>query len=183
MMRALSVCLRTLAGETRAVALVEFALVLPVAVTLYLGATQLQDGIACNRKVTIATRTIADLIAQNQTGSVTASEVDSDLAATTQVLAPYASSAAEIRISEVYTDWNRRTTVQWSRSLNGDPYQEGSVASIPTAMRIPGTYFLIADLQYDYTPPTNFGLIGPITLTDSLIMLPRNSSKIDCADC
>lgn len=174
---------RALGADARAIALVEFALVLPVALTMYIGGMQLQDGIACNRKVTIATRTIADLVAQNQTGLVTADEIDSDLAATTQVLAPYASSAAEIRISEVYTDWARRTTVQWSRSINGAPYSEGSSASIPSGMRIPGTYFLIAEIKYAYTPLSSFGLIGPMTLKDSLIMLPRNSAQVDCSDC
>lgn len=42
--------------DRRGVAMVEFALILPVMLVLYLGGAQLQDGIACNRKVTIATR-------------------------------------------------------------------------------------------------------------------------------
>lgn len=167
----------------RGTALVEFALVLPVALTLYLGSVQLQDGIACNRKVTIATRTIADLVAQNVSGNTTAAELDNSLAATTAILAPYPTAPAVIRVTEVATDYAYRTTVQWSRARNGSASTPGTTVNIPAQMRIPGTYFLYAEVKYAYKPPSNFGFIGPIAMGDSLYMLPRNSTKIDCSDC
>nr|WP_277924505.1 TadE/TadG family type IV pilus assembly protein [Sphingomonas sp. CROZ-RG-20F-R02-07] len=174
---------RKLATDTRGLALIEFAIVLPILLTLYLGGFQLGDGIACSRKITIATRAIADLIAQNQSGSTTASEVDSNLSAATQVLAPYAASNAVIRITEVGTDYNLKTTVQWSRAANGAAYKPGAVATIPLAMRIPGTYFLFAETSYAYTPSVNFGFVNAMNLSDSLYMLPRNSNSITCTDC
>lgn len=174
---------RAVRNDSRGMALVEFAVVLPVLLTLYMGGFQLGDGIACNRKVTIATRAIADLIAQNQSGTTTKAELDSNLSAATQVLTPYAASNALIRVTEVATDINLNTTVQWSRAANGAAYAKGAAVTIPTAMKLPGTYFLFAEVSYAYTPAANFGFINAMTLKDSLYMLPRNSNKIDCSDC
>lgn len=161
----------------------EFALILPIAITLYLGAVQLQDGIACNRKVTITARSTADLIAQSVTGTTTASEIDSNLAAATAVMTPYPQSRTTIRVTEVSTDALLRTTVQWSRSTAATAYPKGQIVTIPTGMRIPGTYFLYAEVTYAYKPAVVYSFIGPLTLRDSIYMLPRNASRIDCNDC
>lgn len=169
--------------DRRGTVLVEFAVILPVVLVLWLGSLQVEDAIACNRKVTIATRAIADLVAQNVSGTVAASDLDSNLAASTQVLAPYAAGAAGIRITEVSTDNNYRTTVQWSRGYNVAAAVPGQVVTIPAAMRVPGAYFLFAEVTYAYRPPMNFGFVGPLKLGDSLYMLPRNSNKIDCTGC
>ncbi|WP_230481078.1 TadE/TadG family type IV pilus assembly protein [Sphingomonas sp. Leaf21] len=168
--------------DTRGVAMVEFALLLPVMLVLYLGGVQLQDGIACNRKVTIAARAAGDLIAQNTTGKISASEVDDNLQVATQVLLPYAASNATVRVTEVGT-MNNVSTVMWSRGLNTAANKRGSVVTLPAAMRINGTYFLLAEVTYAYTPPSAFGAIGPLMLKDSIYMIPRNSDQIDCSDC
>lgn len=171
-------------SDKRGVSLVEFALVLPVLITLYLGSFQLEDAISCNRKITIATRAVADLVSQNQTGSTSAAEVDGDLYAATMVLAPYSSTAAVIRVTEVATDLTGKTTVQWSRGLNGTGYTIGStVTTIPTAMKIPGSYFLFAEVTYSYVPGVNFGFVNAMKLYDSIYMLPRNTTSITCSDC
>ena len=170
-------------SDTNGTSLVEFALVLPVLIALYLASYQLGDAISCNRKITIATRAAADLVSQNLTGTTSAAEVDGDLNATTMVLAPYAPSLAIVRISEVATDNFGVTTIQWSRALNATAYVKGSVATIPTAMKIPGTYFLFAEVTYAYAPAANFGFVNSMKLYDSIYMLPRNSTSITCPDC
>lgn len=167
----------------RGTSLVEFALVLPTLILLYLGSYQIEDIVACNRKVTIATRAAADLISQNLTGTVVAANIDGDLYAATLTLAPYTSTNAIVRLTEVATDNNGNTTVQWSRGYNATGYTKGAAATIPTAMKIPGTYFLFSEVTYNYAPAANFGLVNSMGLYDSLYMLPRNSTSITCSDC
>lgn len=53
----------------RAVAAVEFALVLPFALALYVGAAEVADGVMTSRKVSTVTRTLVDLTSQQQTSS------------------------------------------------------------------------------------------------------------------
>lgn len=174
---------RGIARDRRGTALVEFAAVLPVVIVLWLGSLQLEDGIACNRKVTIATRAIADLVAQNVSGTMTRSDIDSNLSAVTMVLAPYDASRATVRITQVYTDSALRTTVVWSRGYNVAGYAPATVVNMPVGLKVPGTYMLYAEVGYAYRPPMNFGYIGALQLGDTLFMLPRNSNRIDCTDC
>ena len=76
-----------LARDTRAVTATEFAIVLPFLVAMYLGGYQLSDAISAYRKVTTATRTVADLTSQFP--SVSDAELDTVLAASQQVMTPY----------------------------------------------------------------------------------------------
>ncbi|WP_322964505.1 TadE/TadG family type IV pilus assembly protein [Sphingomonas fuzhouensis] len=175
--------LTTLLPDTRGVALIEFALILPVMLFIYVGATQLQDGIGCNRKVTSTTRAAADLIAQNTTGVTTAKEVDESLSAAAMVLTPYAVDAAKIRVSEIAIDKHKNVTVVWSRGRNIRPYTPGTPITLPTAMQTANTFFLFAEVSYAYTPPVSFGGIGPLTLKDTIYMVPRNTDQIACPDC
>jgi len=52
---------RRLARDERGVSAVEFAMLLPLMLTLYLGAVEISQGIAADRKVTLVSRTVADL--------------------------------------------------------------------------------------------------------------------------
>ena len=175
--------LRAIGADTRGLALIEFAMVLPFLLILYLGSVQLQDGIACNRKVTIATRATADLIAQNATGKTTAKEIDNSLAAATQVMAPYRADRAVIRLTQVTVDNMLQLHIDWSRGLNGPPETAATLYNVPMSMRVPGVSILVARVTYNYRPPANFGFIKPIALQDALVMLPRNSQSISCTDC
>lgn len=163
--------------------LVEFALVLPILITLYLGSYQLGDAISCNRKVTIATRAAADLVSQNLNGTTSASDVNGDLYAASLVLAPYSSSAAMIRISEVDVDNNYNATILWSRGLNTSGYTPGSTANIPNAMRIGNAHFIFAEVTYSYVPAANFGITNAMKFYDSIMIMPRNSNNVTCPDC
>ena len=48
----------------RAVAAIEFAIVVPVALLLYFGAAEVADGVIASRKVSLVTRTLVDLTSQ-----------------------------------------------------------------------------------------------------------------------
>lgn len=175
--------LRGLGKDTRGTSLIEFALAVPILLILYGASVEISDAIACNRKVAVTTRTVADLVAQNTTGTTSATEVDATLAASTQVMSPYSASKATIVITEVTTDYFLNTTVVWSRAINGTALRANSSVTIPAVMKIPGSYFLLSSVQYNYTPAFNFGLVGPKTFGGTLYMIPRNTNSISCADC
>ncbi|WP_294045116.1 TadE/TadG family type IV pilus assembly protein [Sphingomonas sp.] len=169
--------------DRRGAALIEFALLLPFLVLVYLGGFTLSDGFSCSRKVTIANRALADLVAQNVTGATSANEVDSELAASTQVLAPYSAANVTQRVTEVYTDIKLQSTVVWSRGLNTTAYKAGAAVTVPLNLRVPGLYVIYAEITYAYQPPVTFNVVQPFTLTSNLFMLPRNSNSITCGDC
>lgn len=169
--------------DRRGVAMVEFALILPVMLLLYLGGVQLQDAMSCKRKVTITTRAAADLVAQNTTGTTTAAEIQANLIVAAQVMQPYAPATAQIRLTQITTDSRGRTFIIWSRGQNTYAYPKGIQVRVYPAMSAPGSSFLVAEVDYNYSPAATFGTFGPITLNDIIWMVPRNTDQITCSDC
>lgn len=96
--------LRRLAGSRSGVALVEFAICLPVLLLLYLGGSAALDMISCMRKVTTATRSVVDLVGRTMSPAIIynapqAANATSYLSASAVVLAPYALDTAVEQVS------------------------------------------------------------------------------------
>ncbi|HLF23428.1 MAG TPA: TadE/TadG family type IV pilus assembly protein, partial [Burkholderiales bacterium] len=91
-----------LARDVRAVSAVEFALILPIMITLFLGGTELSQAIAVKRKAVLVNRTIADLVSQDST--ITTAEMTSIFNASTAVVAPYSAGKLKIVVSGVKVD-------------------------------------------------------------------------------
>ena len=128
--------LTRLRDDHRGVAAIEFAIVLPFMLVLYIGGVELGDGMAIQVKVTDTTHIVADLVTQ-QTTTTTKAMVDTILGASSATMAPYSSppySAANlvVTVSEVSTNASGAATVTWSDSLNGTkrPVGAGDDASV-----------------------------------------------------
>src|SRR5271167_3629004 len=94
--------LRRFARDRGGVSAVEFAMVLPFMLMLYIGGVELGDGMAIQFKTTLASRTVADLASQFI--SIDNSTMSIILGAASTVVAPYASGSMTVTVSEVTTD-------------------------------------------------------------------------------
>jgi Flp pilus assembly pilin Flp len=65
--RARRFSLRNLRRDDKAVAAVEFALILPLMLLLYIGSIQVTQGVLASRKMAILSRTLSDIVAQQPT--------------------------------------------------------------------------------------------------------------------
>ncbi|MEJ2435760.1 MAG: pilus assembly protein, partial [Pseudolabrys sp.] len=83
--------------DRRAVSAVEFALVAPLMITLYFGCVEVSDGVAADRKVSLTAATLANLAAQET--SISSSQMDNILAASTAIIAPYDVSRLKVTLS------------------------------------------------------------------------------------
>ncbi len=108
--------LRRLVRTNSGIALVEFALSLPFLALLYAGGFQIFDAVSAYRKVTRATRTIADLTSRYAT--VREQDVSDILASSQQVMAPYTISAATMTVTQVNVSMLGYPTVDRSRGKN-----------------------------------------------------------------
>lgn len=169
-----------LAGDTRGLALIEFAIVLPVMLLLFLGGVQLTQATACQRRVTIVARALADLVAQRETTS--AAEVGTILDASAQIMAPFDVAAAKSRVSLVKVDNALNVTVVWSAAKNAGVRPAGAFAALPPAMRIAGSYYVLGEVSYAYRP-VGGTYAWPIDFTQSFFMVPRKSTYVDCPSC
>jgi len=165
-----------LADDRRGVALAEFALVLPFLVLLYIGGYQLCDAISAYRKVTMATKTVADLTTQFT--SVSTDDVNTVLNASAQILAPYKVNSSKIIVTQVFVDDKLKSTVDWSIGKNVTGLTKGKAFDLPTAVKQPNSYIIVASIDYNYVPVIAKSLIGTIAMHDQILMGPRASVQV-----
>lgn len=165
-----------LVKDRRGLAAVEFAMLLPMMLTLYLGSSEVSQGIAVQRKVTLTARAVADLASQYT--DITNADMSNILAASSDIIAPYPSANLGVVVSEVSINAQGQASVVWSDTLNGSALAVGQVVSIPSALAVPNTYLILGQAQYSYNPPYGYVVTGTLTLSDQIFMRPRQSTSV-----
>src|ERR1700756_4793691 len=123
-----------LVSDESGVSAVEFALLLPLMVTLYLGTSEVSQGISADRKVTLTSRTVADLVSQST--NVTNANMTDILNASSAVMYPFSTNGLVVTVTGVCIDANNRATVAWSDTLNGTARSVGSTVTVPAALNV-----------------------------------------------
>jgi Flp pilus assembly protein TadG len=164
------------AGDKSGIAAVEFAMLLPLMLSLWLGAVELSQGIAADRKVTLTARTISDLV--SQVTSTSTSDIANSLNAATAVMAPFPTGNLKATVSSVVIDANSKATIGWSCTYNGAARSKGSGVTLPAALLVPNTSLIWSEVQYAYTPTIGYIVTGTLTLKDQIYMRPRLSDTV-----
>jgi len=167
---------RRLAGDQRGVSAVEFALLLPLMITLYLGVVEISQGVSIDRKVTLTTRTIADLA--SQVSSINNADMTNILNATASVIAPYDTTKLKVTVTAVTIDANSKATVAWSDTLNGTKRAVGSTVTLPPALNVANTTLIWSEVSYYYKPAIGYVITGALDLSDQIYMRPRLSTTV-----
>ena len=169
--------LRGLAQDTRGMSAVEFALILPIMITMYIGAVEFSDALTVDRRVTSVASSTADLTAQSE--EVTSGMVQDIFTAATSIMTPYSATPISIVLSSVAADENNDTTVDWSCAHNGSPRSQGSSFQLPTGLTQPFSSIIVAEVTYNYTPPLGKIIIGNINMTETFYLRPRRSLTVE----
>src|SRR5207244_2356005 len=107
---------RRVADDQRGVAAVEFALVLPIMLMLFFGASELGDALTIDRKVTHVTSTLTDLVTQSKV--ITQTDMTNIFNAATSIMTPYAATSLKMKVSGIQIDANLNATVTWGFAQN-----------------------------------------------------------------
>lgn len=142
MQRIANLMLKRFAQDSRGAVIIEFAFCLPVALLLYTGGCCLSDMLSCSRKVTVATRALADLasrtmsptIVYNDPGSANAK---SYLSASAVVLTPYKLNKGTQQVSLLRICDATHAYVVWAQAQTQNA--DGSVVTPTTPDQTPGT--------------------------------------------
>ncbi len=169
-------CLAQLRSDERGVSAVEFALLLPLMVALYLGTVEISQAISADRKVTLTSRTVADLI--SQVSSINNAGMTDVLNASSSVMAPFKTTTLKVVVTCVSIDANGKATVTWSDTFNGTARSVGSTVTVPTALNIANSTLIWSEVSYVYTPAIGYIITGSMTLKDQLYMAPRLSTSV-----
>ena len=182
-MTILAICARKLClslgrfhGDQRGVSAVEFALLLPLMVTLYLGTAEVSQAISAGRKATMVARTVADLV--SQATNVTNSDMTDIMNAAVAVIYPYTTSNLKVTVTSVNIDANSKATVTWSDTYNGTARSVGSTVTPPAAVIVPNSTLIWSEVSYAYKPTVGYIITGTLNLKDQLYMAPRLSTSV-----
>jgi Flp pilus assembly protein TadG len=162
--------------DRRGISAVEFAMVLPLMVTMYLGVVEVSRGVAIDRKVTLTTRTMADLA--SRVTSINNSDMSSLLNASAAVVSPYDVNQVRVVLSAVSIDANGVAKIAWSDTLHGSARTVGATVTVPSALNVANTQLIWSEVSYNYAPTFGYVLTGNMTLSDQLYMRPRLSDTI-----
>jgi Flp pilus assembly protein TadG len=172
--------LRRFAKDRQGVSAVEFAVVLPFMLLLYIGSAELGEGYQIQFKVTETARTVTDLASQYI--SLTSSSMSSILGASSTVVSPYPSGSMVITVSQVQVKANASSGIVylWSCSLNGTKRTVGSAVALPSNLQNPSStvYLIYGEVTYPYTPSLGYAITGTITMNQTSWFYPRLVSSI-----
>jgi Flp pilus assembly protein TadG len=169
--------LRRFGRDQSGVSGLEFALIAPLMLTVYLGTFEVTQGIAMDRLVKLNAGAITNLVAQYTT--ISSSRDMPDLfAATAQIMKPYPQATPTTVVSCISVDAKGNATIAWSQASGGSARNVGQSVTVPAALDKPNTELILGETSMPYTSPIQFLPIGTWTLHAATYMFPRASSTI-----
>lgn len=179
--------LRRFARERDGIGGVEFALLAPVLIVLYLCAFELMTGFSVSKKVSMAASTVADLV--TRLDKVSKTDLQGMVDVTNAVFPPYGVDNLSLKITGVRIDSANQATVAWSWSNSGAaPYAVGSTVDVPQDMLSEDTFLVRSELSVDhellmYLPALSGSQINEITIRREFFFRQRINTDITCTDC
>ena len=169
--------LRRFAADQRGVSAVEFAILLPLMLTLYLGGVEVSQAVSADRKTTLVAHTVGDLTAQAL--NVTTADMTNVLNASSAVAYPFAAANLTVTVSSVcINSTGTVATIAWSKTLRGT-VRSGTVTSlIPSALMVASTSLVWGEAKYAYRPTIGWTITGTLNLGDKFFLRPRLSNSV-----
>ena len=182
---------RRLAGCTRGMAAIEFGMVGPIMVFLFIGSVEFSQAITVNRRVTQVAASTADLVSRQST--VTAAQLNGYAQIVSSLMTPYSSTALHLKLVSVYAATADATgaspKVCWSYDYTGGnstgsapgSYAVNSAYSgLPTGILTGGTSVIVAEVNYQYVGPIFNLFLGTagIPYAEKFYLKPRLSTEV-----
>ncbi len=173
---------RSFCGDRRAVSAVEFALLLPIMITLYLGGIELSEGLSVQRKVTLTANALVNLTSQSTALSDNSTSGTDDMnnimSAASAVMYPYAADNMTAIVSCLSVDPDtKQAKVMWSVPFpsTGTGRAIGSIVAVDSNLAGGNSTLLLGEVTYPYTPIIGYTISGTLNISDKMFMAPRIS--------
>jgi len=177
-------------ADSKALAAIEFAMILPLMLVMFFGTVEFSTAVAIDRKVTLIARTLSDLTSQSS-GTVTDSYLQNAFTASVSIVTPYDASPITATISEVYVSSGNVATVSWSKAatigsgatqatLTASSRNAGDTVTslIPQKLLVAQSYLIFSEVTYKYKPTVGYVLKSSVNLSDVSYTRPRQVSCI-----
>jgi Flp pilus assembly protein TadG len=191
---------RALIADAAGLAAMEMALIFPMAVMVMSLIVYGAQAYTVWRKVTLGATTVANLLAQgnnNGSATITAAELSQILEYPSLILYPYNGGAVAVEGSQLLVTVNANGTAtgtvceSWANA-NGTPRPTGQQLSVDSSIASAfssssssascgasnANYVILGEVQYPFQPTGIYFTVPSITLSDSIMMIPRTAAEI-----
>ncbi len=168
------------AANTQAVAAVEFAMILPVMLSLYIGSVEVSSAISVDKRVATVSGSLGDLVARAD-GSIAKSTIEDYFLAASATMAPYDGSNVQQIVTCVKVNSDGTTSVQWSVADNGaTSHPDNSPYALPTdlANLALNGYVIVSEAKMSYAPLFGYFFNSSFNLYHEFYFLPRFGEAI-----
>jgi Flp pilus assembly protein TadG len=183
------------AADKDGMAAVEFALLLPILITLFFGVVESSMALICRSDVSLMASTAGDLISQAST--IKTADLTNVYSAASTVLYPYYDPAKTgsvkptIRITSVIDDGSGAQggtqltgKVAWTCTQSGSgtltpaTRSIGATVTLPQPIMTDSGSIVIAEIAYNYVSATTKVISGPVNFTNIFYAKPRRVAQI-----
>ncbi len=185
----------TLSHDNRGVAAIEFAMIAPLLITLYLGTLEISGALQMNKKVGRAASSTGDLIAQLDNSAVNTGNIDPILRIGKTITQPYSLTQPKVILTGIKIDGAGNPTISWSRQIDNNtiskPYVAGTAVVVPPKLKIANTFLVKSEAQLEYRTLTSWSIkkasgqsFGKIDMAETYYLRPRVATgNLDCSNC
>jgi Flp pilus assembly protein TadG len=180
---------RRFARDRRGVSAIEFALVAPLMIALYIGMAEVTEGTAIDRQITQTARAVGDLASQANLAAnydINSTQLANILTAANAMMYPNATTSLQVTVTGISVAANGTATVLWSgANANATALTKGSTLTVPSGLKIANTasQLIWAKVTWPYTPNLGYTITGTINLSDQFYVVPRQATTITCSGC
>lgn len=159
------------------VSAVEFALIAPVLILVYLGIVELSLLMRVDRRVTSTSASLGDLTARLAT--VTDEDMEEMFAAAQVMMQPYDAESARMRITSIVDNGDGNPKVDWSDAYQMIPYAKGDLVTVPDGIISSPGSIILSEVEYDYVSELGGVIDTSKTITDKFFLRPRRVGAIE----
>lgn len=165
-------------GDRGGVAALEFAIILPGLLLIYLGGFEASKALEASRKVESTAETVGNLVARNRTMTETGLENIYNISSA--IMVPFSTDGLKIIVTTVSVDDKGKGTVDWSQANTGPALDKGARYDVPSELVFGSeTYLVVVSVSYPYKPVMDYGgFFSGTTMAKEYTFRPRISKSI-----
>lgn len=183
-LRCLASVIRRVRRDERGVAAVEFGFIAPVLIFLLIGAVEVTRAVAIDRRLSVATNMVADLVAREDK-ALTQNDINAIYSVVERVMAPYDTANLKMSLIPVKSSpTDASKTLVYPSTTNRPAYNGGAVPAkcqtyaLPAGLLAKDDSVIVVESQYSFTPMLLGYVMGASTWKEKAYAKPRASCVI-----
>lgn len=170
--------------DVRGIAAVEFGFIAPILIVMLLGTVELTRAISIDRRFSLVTSTVADLVTREE--ALTATDVNAIYNVAAQIMRPY--EVTPLKISIVPVKRHNGSDIVYPMTANRPAYNGGTVPArcaaytLSNGMLAANESLIVIEGAYRFTPLFAGFLMSGVDWAQKAYARPRKSGFVDFGD-